>query len=612
MDIVLRKTHLWRKTLSYYLGLLLFLSSVSFAATSDVNVTAELSRSRVAAGDIVQLDVKVTGAQEADLPREIIVDGLQIRLSGQSSQVQMVNFSVTSSVIYSYIVIPLQSGTFVIPSIQVRTDGKYFRTSPQQLTVVGTSPPIPTTRTPSRVPLPPMGRAYSSRPSVPQPPSSTASGNQLAFGELIVPKRKIYVGEVIPAEIRFFVNAGYNAELRSGVNFGGEGLLVDRLNDPQRNTLERNGILYNTLSFRTLIAAVKPGPLEIGPATFNIIIEMPEAAPSGMPDVVAQLLGRSGSLSQQHPLTIKSNTIGLDVMPLPKKDRPDDFSGAIGDFQCDAMVLPKKCALGDPISLAITIEGSGNFQTMKAPQLTDTQGWRTYPPTDRSDPPDAIGQHGIKTFETSMIAQRLCTKTPGATFSYFNPTTAKYVTLTIKPLSVEMISQDSTSLLSAPTNAVSTNALIAPVIPAVIPGQQPFTHFLEHSWKTPFHRFYFVIVWIALFLAGLLFALYLAAKEYQRRGGSPQKQKFRKFQKLSLELQSEELDAIAFYNKAADYAGLLLKEDSSRIETLKDIFKRRDELIYGARETRLRAQEKQQVLGKLFSFNDPQSKVSKK
>ena len=87
----------------------------------------------------MQLDVKVTGAQQADVPPEIAAEGLKIKLTGQSSQVQMINFQVSSSVIYSYIVVPLKTGNLTVPPVTVRAEGQILKTTPLQLAVIGTA-----------------------------------------------------------------------------------------------------------------------------------------------------------------------------------------------------------------------------------------------------------------------------------------------------------------------------------------------------------------------------------------------------------------------------------------------------------------------------------------
>lgn len=602
-ELVLSVSRIITISLALFLGSFL---TTAYAATSDINVTAELSRSRVAAGDMVQLDVKVTGSQEADLPREITVDGLQIRLTGQSSQMQMINFSVSSSVVYSYIVIPLQSGTFTIPSIQVRAEGRYFKTTPLQLTVVGSGGTTPGVSSRTAPPSPSSIANFSS-PSATRSQRSSARGASpsITFGELVLPKKKLYAGEVVPVEIRFYFDIHYGVQIRGGLNFGGEGFLAERFGDPEQSQVERDGVPYHVLTFRTLISAVKPGSLDIAPASINLLVEMPETAPAGVDDDLFSLVLRRhrAAFMQQKEMTAKSNPLHIEVMPLPKEGRPADFSGAIGEFDLDAMVLPQKYMVGDPVTLSLKINGKGNFKALSAPQLTDTDGWRTYPPFDHFEATDGIGWRGVKTFETTMIAQKPMTTTPGSLFSYFDPNLSKYVTLTTKPLSVEVLAQTSSSA-STKAATVTTNAPAASPTPAshAVNAQaqnQPFDHFSTHSWKAPFQRLEFIVVSIALFFAALLFALYLGLRQYQKTGGSPQHQEELKLKTLLAELQSEELDAIAFYNKAAEVAEILVKKGTLSESEGEEIFKRRDELHYGAREAFLYDKERKKILSKL-------------
>ena len=127
-----------------------YAAGISILAAADISVTAEMSRPEISAGEMAELQVKVTGAQQADVPQQIAVDGLQVRLTGQSTQVQMVNFKVSSSVVYSYIVMPLRTGTFTIPGVTITADGRQFRTAPLQFAVADTrSAPAPAVQQPA-------------------------------------------------------------------------------------------------------------------------------------------------------------------------------------------------------------------------------------------------------------------------------------------------------------------------------------------------------------------------------------------------------------------------------------------------------------------------------
>src|SRR5947209_14407167 len=98
------------------------------ASAESPNVTAVLSNSEAAVGETVQLQMKITGGRSAEAPEEISVDGLEIRRTGTQQQIEMHNFSMSSSVIYTYTILPLKPGTFKIPPQNIKVGGTALRT----------------------------------------------------------------------------------------------------------------------------------------------------------------------------------------------------------------------------------------------------------------------------------------------------------------------------------------------------------------------------------------------------------------------------------------------------------------------------------------------------
>jgi len=568
------------------------------ASASSVNATATLSRNRVAAGDVVQLDVKVTGAQQADVPPEVAAEGLQIKLTGQSSEVQMINFNVSSSVIYSYIVVPLKTGNLIIPPITVRAEGQMLKTAPLSLAVIGTG------TAPSNAPSPTLPQMGSLAPSsgITSQRSSNVDRDHLGFAEIIIPKKKFYVGEVVPVEIRFFVDAHYGFSTMGPPNFGGEGILTDRFKDPEQSREEHNGFIYNVATFRTLFSVIKPGILDLPPATLDIAVAIPESTPAGMDaDLFSRLLGGRSPFVREHKMTLKTSATHCEVMPLPAEGRPVDFSGAIGEFKLEGAVAPQKVALGDPVVLSLKLSGKGNFQALKGPLLTEAQGWRTYPPADHFEATDIFGWKGTKTFETTMIAQQPVTATPGSSFSYFDPVGTKYVTLTTKPLPIEITGMTPTS-----TPAAATTPAVGMAKPSAAPAATPIAMNGErlkgetqHSWKDPLHRKKWVLTWLACFFTTLTLIGFFAWRAYAQRARSPRDQEQARLAALIAALEQEELSANEFYEKAAMVAELILKHGTTEKADLEEILRRHDEIQYGARVTFLTATEKKRLMEQL-------------
>ena len=153
-----------------------------------------------------------------------------------------------------------------------------------------------------------------------------------------------------------------------------------RFSKPIEKQQDVDGRNYNVLIFQTAISAAKAGTLEISPASLDSQIQLPGRVPSGMDDFFGSFFGSMMSSGDIRQTTVPTQSAKLEVKPLPKEGRPEDFSGAIGQFSLQASATPKQAAAGDPISLNVTVSGRGNFDAMGSPVLLEADGWRTYPP----------------------------------------------------------------------------------------------------------------------------------------------------------------------------------------------------------------------------------------
>src|SRR5207248_11742435 len=115
------------------------LACMQIARADSPSVTAVLSNSEATVGETVELQIKVTGPGDARPPEEISIDGLEIHSTGTSRQFEIHNFATSSSVTYSYTILPLRAGRFTIPSQTVRAGGKYLRTPELALNVADSS-----------------------------------------------------------------------------------------------------------------------------------------------------------------------------------------------------------------------------------------------------------------------------------------------------------------------------------------------------------------------------------------------------------------------------------------------------------------------------------------
>ena len=411
-----------------FLLLLIFSATLPFAHGDSPKITAVLTSSEVVVGETVQLEIQIENTRASAItPREIEVPGLQIHFTGESTQMTMRNFSVSSSITYNYTILPEKSGTYKIPPQTIRV-GKDTLQTPELTLRVADSPRA-------------TARGGSNRaPSGSAPPGSGQTAEEkIAFAELLVPKKTAYVGEMIPVVLRI----GFNSRTRVGEmappQVTGQGFTVQKLGEPEKNPETIDGGSYVVFTYKTAISAARAGNFQIGPVEQKAVVQVPRRSsgtrrrpfdPFNGDDPFADPFFSMpfAGFMEQHEISIKSDPVSLQVTPLPP-GAPANFSGAIGNFSMTAEANPKRVQVGDPITIKTAISGRGNFDRMNAPELSDERGWHKYPPSSSFKQDDDVGISGTKSFELVVSPNEKLANIPPLTFSYFDPAKEKYVTL---------------------------------------------------------------------------------------------------------------------------------------------------------------------------------------
>jgi BatD DUF11 like domain len=425
-------------------------SAVCEVALADSpKITAVLTSSEVVVGETVQLQIQIDNARASAItPRVIDVPGLQIHYSGESTQMTMRNLSVSSSITYSYTILPEKSGTYKIPSQAIRV-GKDNLQTPELTLRVADSPRatagIRGNRTPSG--------------SAPAGSGQNAEG-KIAFAELLVPKKSAYVGEIIPVVLRIGFNSRTQLREMAVPQINGQGFTVQKLNEGEKNLETIDGQKYVVFTYKTAISAARPGDFQIGPVEEKAVVLVARRSsgvqrrpfdPFGGEDPFSDpFFNPFGGLMEQHEISITSDPVPLQVKSLPS-GAPPTFSGAIGNFSMTAEANPKRVQVGDPITIKAAIAGRGNFDRMNAPELSDERGWHKYPPSSNFKQDDDVGISGTKSFELVVSPNEKLTTIPPLVFSYFDPAKDRYITLQSEgvPIAVEGNAQPTAAIAGA-------------------------------------------------------------------------------------------------------------------------------------------------------------------
>lgn len=381
------------------LGLLL-----SQGARAQNPITARAEPTRLTIDEQLTLNITISGdfltIPNPDLAQ---LQDFVVVSSSTSTQVSIINGKMSSQKIFIYRLQPLKEGNLVIGAISVNLGGQIYQTDPIPVEVLGSSALIN-----------PPGE------DIPETEAPDTLQGQDFFIEAEVSNPTPYLGEQIIYTFRlyqatnFFGQPDYHPP--SFTDFWSSEILAQ----PHYNT-EAGGRQYLVTEILTALFPANLGNVTIQPATLVI--------PGGLfsPDV-----------------KLETNPVEVEVRPLPP-NAPEDFTGAVGQFEISASLSQTETKVNEPVTLLIEIEGAGNIQTLVEPQLPDLPNWRVFESqASTTTETGSGGMTGKRSFERLIVPGRPGQHTfPAISFSYYDPQAEAYRTIATDPILLTVQPDDS-------------------------------------------------------------------------------------------------------------------------------------------------------------------------
>ncbi|MDP8299085.1 MAG: BatD family protein [Candidatus Tantalella remota] len=404
----------------------LLMSAHSGAAAED-RFEARIERGRVSVGNPLYLYLTFKGVQNVSRPKVPDVNGVKIKFVGPSTEMSIVNGVVSQSVTFTYLVIPMKEGRYNLGPFFLTYQGQSYRAD--AVTLIASDQPAPASSSSGRTSYSASGGSAPSGGSVPYV-------SDRIFLTMETGSRTMYINEVVPLIIKVYVN---NMGLRDieYPYYEHEGFSTGEFDKPLRRTERFKGVSYDLLVFRQEIFGIKEGKYTLGPARLSckMVVRRNVGNRSSLFSIFDDdsLSNRFGF--KTYPIELESDAIPVIILPFPEENKPAYFHGAVGDFDMDVNVSPRKVKVGDPITVRISISGRGNLDTVTAPQIETDENIKIYEP-------QVTKKGNKKIYELILIPKNTKVKeTPAVNFSFFDPTRKKYKTITKAPVAIEVLEQ---------------------------------------------------------------------------------------------------------------------------------------------------------------------------
>lgn len=313
---------------------------------------------------------------------------------------------------YSYYLTPKKRGTFTIGQATIAIEGNTYKTTPVSIVVT----------------------AAVDKPKDPNDPNFIASKNVHLVAE--VSNKTPYLNEAITVTYKMYVAPG------TGIDDWNE-IDIPKYNDFWSQNLELNNQRVQNGTFKgedyryivqrkTVLYPQKSGKLTIEPLTLDVLVQVPTNRRDFFGNTI---MGRTSK-------KISTGTITVNVKPLPTKDRPDNFSGAVGDFSFKVTTTKTALDATESLQAKLEVKGRGNLKLFTLPKINLPSALEVYEPEHKeSVNTSSRGMNGrISDIYTIVPQFKGKYPIPSIAFSYFDPKAEQYKTITSKEIVIDVLS----------------------------------------------------------------------------------------------------------------------------------------------------------------------------
>lgn len=467
---------------------LLLLFVIKIVSAQDVEFSILPAAKTVGFDDAFQVTYQIKNAEGVQSFR--LEDPKDIQIIGgpaQSNNVSYINGVKTSSVQLTYVFKALKKGNINLPIGIIRLRDKELKSASLSVNVVNGSVRSRQNATPSRSLFDdPFGddffgddpfavlqkqqqammqimqqnrQAFAPHPT-PSSPQSNSTPNEFnkdnisknLFIKVDVDKTNVCLGEQVTASYKIYTRLPMEinlTKLPSLNGFWSQDFTLPKIPKPTKTIY--NGKEYQVFEIkRTALFPTQNGTLELDPAEASGVARVMRVQktqkqnPFGNDPFFDQFFS---SLFMNDPnfnsqmmsdidyedvkVALKSTPIKINVRDVPEEKKPESFNGAIGNYTIESNIDKLELTADDVATINIKVSGVGNLKLINPPIIQypssfnsiDVQQFDTI--TNKND---IIA--GYKIFKYSFSPQSSGTyEIPATAFSYFDPETKQYKTL---------------------------------------------------------------------------------------------------------------------------------------------------------------------------------------
>ena len=459
-----------------------FFVILTFNLQAQVSFDAKVSKKRLGLNERLRIDFEMN--ENGDNFNPPPFKNFQI-ISGPQQAVSRswVNGVQSFSKTYTYFLTPRSKGNFTIGQAEVTINGEIYKTSPIEIEVTNAV----------------------KKPNDPNNVEGQIDGNIHLVAEVSNPNPYLNEGITIIYKLYFrnpiSVSDVSELETPSYGDFWSHLIKIGRAEINMRGTFK--GESYNEVVWRkAVLYPQKSGNLILEPLTLDLTLSLPSNR--------RDLFGRR--ILTQSQKTITTGEKVIKVKELPKKNKPENFSGAVGKFDFDLILSKNALKASESFQAKIKVRGKGNLNLFNLPSINVPNTLEVYEPEHNEKVKVTLTgiQGSVEDSYTIVPEFQGKYPIPSIEFTYFDPKLEAYKTLFSQELIVDVY-DGPTSGLPSVNNSLSKSKN------SIVPNDSSFRFIkldtkLQQKNQKIFWRSY--LFWALLFIPIVLIITSILIKKY--------------------------------------------------------------------------------------------------
>lgn len=334
---------------TYKNSIVLLLLLLSTTLRSQVTFEAKVSREKLGLNERLRVDFEMN--EDGDNFRPPEFEGFRI-VGGPNQSVSMswLSGEKTFKKTYSFFLKPLKKGNLIIPKASIDIKGTTYKSTPITVTITD---PI-------------------KKSSDPDSPAFDIEEGIHLVAE--ISNTNPYVNEPITVVHKLYVKPNISIRNWREINYPKYNDFWSQDIDIKNLKVEREmfrGEEYRYVVLRkNVLYPQKTGKLELEPLTLEVTIDVP----TNRRDFFGSRITTTDNQ------TFSSKKRFINVKPLPEKNKPEGFTGAVGKFNFIVQPSKKEVKHGESLDVEVSVTGQGNLKLFNLPKPNFPSSLEVYDP----------------------------------------------------------------------------------------------------------------------------------------------------------------------------------------------------------------------------------------